>query len=84
MTISYVVSVGDFAVDEEKSAGLSWDEEAIPSDKIDDRTIRATSFNVLDDAFDYANNVLKNHEGDKWLAYVEIDKVETTRIAKLK
>ena len=88
-TVQYAVHCGDWEVDEENSP---WDDslsffeqpEAVPSDKIDDRTIRARLFSTEKAAMKWALQVLENRKNDKWLSYVEVKKCETRVIKKLK
>ena len=88
-TIQYVVHCGDWEADEDNS---SWDDslsyieqkEAVPSDKIDVRTIRSRSFSTEKAAMKWASQVLANRKNDKWLAYVEIKRHEIKTLRKLK
>jgi hypothetical protein len=88
-TIQYAVHCADWEIDEDNSP---WDDslpllqqqEAVPSDKIDERTVRARLFKYKKQAIAYAEQVIKNRKDDKWLAYVEVKRCETRVIKKLK
>jgi hypothetical protein len=52
------------------------------SDQIDDRTIKSKTFDSEAAAFEFANEKIKN--ADKWLAYVEVVKITSELLGKLK
>lgn len=56
---------------------------ARPSAAIDDRTIRVKIYGTKKDAMAYAKQYRKHHKDDKWLAYLEVIKVERRLIGKL-
>lgn len=59
----------------------------IPSNDIDDRSIRSSTFDTLEEAETFAKNIISNRtysngELDIWLAYLEIRKhiIETIQV----
>jgi hypothetical protein len=47
------------------------------SNKIDMRTIKEKTFNTLEEAKEYSKWLVKNNDGDEWLAYVRIVQVKS-------
>lgn len=82
--IDYAVHYGNWLMDEENSPSWDSDLEAVPSNKIDIRTTRARIFHSKKEAIKFAKEYLKQHQDDKWLAYVEIKKCDIKVIEKLK
>ena len=86
--MEYVVWWADYELDEQSDCDCEYwwncNHESLPSNKIDDRTIRTKIFPTKEEAIKFARDMLEHRGDDKWLAYIEVKKCHITVVEKIK
>ena len=72
--VSYDVHKGEWEPRGTGAFDLEYFEIMEPGDKVDERTTRVYFFNTMEEATTYAEKIIADNTGGKWLAYVEIKK----------
>lgn len=85
--IIFAVDRADWGIQDSDEIMEDGFKKPIPSNDIDNRTIRSSTFDTLEEAEAFAKNIISNRtdsngELDIWLAYVEIRKhiIETVKV----